>query len=54
MAKNKYAVIMGKLGGSKKSEKKRLSSIENGKKGGRRKIIPVNAVHTIPEGSVVQ
>jgi hypothetical protein len=33
--KNKHAVVLGKLGGLSKSEKKKESSRENGKKGGR-------------------
>lgn len=37
MTKNEAAVSLGRLGGSKKSDKKALSSKENGKKGGRPK-----------------
>lgn len=37
MAKNKYAVALGKRGGKAKSEKKTLACRENGKKGGRPK-----------------
>jgi len=38
-AKNPAAVALGKLGGAKISDKKRKSSAENGKKGGRPKKI---------------
>lgn len=33
--KNPHAVALGKLGGGKTSEAKRLAAIENGKRGGR-------------------
>lgn len=35
MGKNPHAVALGRLGGSKTSERKKLTSAENGKKGGR-------------------
>ena len=39
MAKNRAAVSLGRLGGAKKSDRKALSSRENGKKGGRPKML---------------
>lgn len=36
-SKNKHAVALGKIGGSKATEKQKSASRENGKKGGRPK-----------------
>lgn len=41
--KNIHAQALGQLGGRVKSDKKALSSKENGKKGGRPKRIPVQS-----------
>lgn len=42
MPKNPHAVALGRTGGQSKSDKKRLASIANGKKGGRPRKVLLN------------